>query len=355
MQKILPPRKLSPVSKSMRLWLLITLLAGLAAAAPLPPAAAAIFTVNTTVDALDGSCSDGDCSLRDAIALASTGDEIIIPSGTYTLAMGHLFIDKDLTLTGAGADTTIVQAASEPNRAASIVFFIFKLMPPAGPVVISGLTIRHGVLSGMLPLPIFGGGVSNYNQNVTLRNCTVAYNAFNSIALGAGGIGNAAGTMDIINCEIYGNTSLLVGSGGILNEDIMTITNSTISGNQISFPIPGAGGILNDGTLTINNCTIAANVGGGIINGGTITLTNSTISGNHSSFTAGGIYNGGPLTINNCTITANESLLGAGGVHAFAGTTTVSNSIIAQNHSSLPVPPHLMTAMAPSSPAATTS
>ncbi len=43
------------------------------------PAAAATYTVNTTSDESDGSCADGDCSLRDAILLADTtpGDDTI--------------------------------------------------------------------------------------------------------------------------------------------------------------------------------------------------------------------------------------------------------------------------------------
>ena len=38
---------------------------------------AANFTVDTSLDEQDGSCSDGDCSLRDAIALTAPDDTIL--------------------------------------------------------------------------------------------------------------------------------------------------------------------------------------------------------------------------------------------------------------------------------------
>ena len=39
-------------------------------------AQAATLTVNTLIDENDGSCSDVDCSLRDAIQVAAAGDTI---------------------------------------------------------------------------------------------------------------------------------------------------------------------------------------------------------------------------------------------------------------------------------------
>src|SRR5690349_19560398 len=97
-----------------------------------PPRAAnaATITVTTTTDELN---TDGDCSLREAIQAANTNaavdacpagqsgqvDTIIVPAGTYTLtlagnddnnAVGDLDIKGNVTITGAGAATTIIQA-----------------------------------------------------------------------------------------------------------------------------------------------------------------------------------------------------------------------------------------------------
>ena len=43
------------------------------------------LVVNTAVDENDGSCSDGDCSLRDAIAVAADGDIITFAGRLYHL------------------------------------------------------------------------------------------------------------------------------------------------------------------------------------------------------------------------------------------------------------------------------
>jgi CSLREA domain-containing protein len=51
----------------------------------------AVITVNTLADENDGSCSDGDCSLRDAIQVASSGDTITFSvSGTIRLPWVNL-------------------------------------------------------------------------------------------------------------------------------------------------------------------------------------------------------------------------------------------------------------------------
>ena len=59
----------------------------------------------------------GPGSLRQALADASSGDTIVIPTGTYTLTLGsELTINKSLTLTGAGSGETIIQAAASSVR-----------------------------------------------------------------------------------------------------------------------------------------------------------------------------------------------------------------------------------------------
>src|SRR5690606_2384139 len=65
------------------------------------PSQAATIAVTTTLDENDGSCLDDDCSLRDALATAVSGDTILIPSGDYVLTLGQLLVDRELTLDGA--------------------------------------------------------------------------------------------------------------------------------------------------------------------------------------------------------------------------------------------------------------
>src|SRR5690349_20241996 len=87
--------------RGLRLITACTLLLAFLATA-LPAHAATTYTVDTPVDENDGSCSDGDCSLRDAIALASNGNTIQFAQSMngegITLTLGQLTIDKDLTI-----------------------------------------------------------------------------------------------------------------------------------------------------------------------------------------------------------------------------------------------------------------
>src|SRR6266496_2154490 len=95
------------------------------------PALAAGFTVTKTTDTNDGTC-DADCSLREAIRaanLAPGADTINVPAGTYQLtianaggtnednnATGDLDVLGSLTIQGAGAGSTIIQAGTTTSN-----------------------------------------------------------------------------------------------------------------------------------------------------------------------------------------------------------------------------------------------
>ena len=103
-------RQMAVLSRSLSLLFLLVTFMFIAAAASLPthaaPAAAPIVT--TLDDEQDGSCSDGDCSLRDAINLVPEDTTITFGDvGTITLleALGELVIDKNLTINGGGVIT----------------------------------------------------------------------------------------------------------------------------------------------------------------------------------------------------------------------------------------------------------
>ena len=59
---------------------------GLIAAATISPgvAMAADFKVTTTADGDDKECAI-DCTLREAVVLAGSADQVLVPSGTYVL------------------------------------------------------------------------------------------------------------------------------------------------------------------------------------------------------------------------------------------------------------------------------
>ena len=141
----------------------------------------ATLTVNKTADTEDGVC-DADCSLREAIIAASSGDTVSIPAGIYTLTLGfELTINKDLTLSGSGAGSTIIQAATSPGVANFRVLNISE-----GNVDISGVTIHYGDADS-------GGGISN-RGTLTLTGTTVSGNV---VGFYGGGIINP-GTLTLI-------------------------------------------------------------------------------------------------------------------------------------------------------------
>jgi hypothetical protein len=143
------------------------------------------------------------------------------------------------------------------------------------------------------------------------------------------------GTSSLIDVTLNGLT--ITGGqtdlgGGIFSRENLTLSNSTVRDNQADF----GGGIDNfEGTLTVSNSTVSGNeasvLGGGIENfEGTLNLINSTVSGNTAT-NGGGINTiRGTLTANNSTLSDNEAILG-GGLENFEGTVNLSNTIIANS------------------------
>ena len=288
------------------------------------------LTVNKTQDTNDGSYDTSDCSLREAITAAASGDKVAVPAGVYTFALSsELTINTNVAVEGAGSGDTIIQAATQPNVANTRVFGIGS----GAKASISGVTIRHGKSSAQ------GGGIFN-RGDLTLTSSTVSANAAPSTVAGSGGGISNDGKLTITSSTISGNTAGADG-GGIYNfgGGTLTLTKSTVRGNTTS--TQNGGGIHNSSTATITDTTINGNTthvtggggaGGGIFNGFgfTLTIINSTVSGNATG-NGSGIYNLGTLTLKNTTVSANTANDVGGGINAHAGTFTLTNTIVAGN------------------------
>jgi len=308
-----------------------------------PEAHAVTFTVTKTADTADGAC-DADCSLREAVIAANAlagDDDIILPAGTYTLtiagagenaaATGDLDITSNVTITGAGAATTIVNGGALDR--------VFDIRPMATTVAFSLVTITNGSVTG------FGGGIDN-NSTATVNITSSTISSNTCTGFGGGINNNSAGTVTVNSSTVSGNTA--GGFGGGINNNLsgaLTVTGTTVSGNTASGF--GGGGINNNssGMATVTGCIISSNMaqnGGGLNNNssGPLTVANTTISGNSTtggSIGGGGILNNssGPLTVSASTISGNTGGgIGGGGIdNNSSGPATIVNSTVSGNTS----------------------
>jgi hypothetical protein len=273
-------------------------------------ASAAAFVVTTTADSGAGS-------LREKINIANTNfqsDTITfnIPSNSagcaglvciITLTSGELSILRDLGGDWGDGKPVSINAAgmNQVTISGDNTSRVFYLEVAAN-LTLNGVTITKGNGTGTTDTSVngLGGGIHSSNGGImTLTNSTVSGNS----ATKGGGIYNAFScTGTLTNSTISGNSAPL--GGGIFNDEggTMTLTNSTVSGNTAYSDNSGrsGGGIFNEGgTMTLTNSTVSGNTtggwGGGIYNTGfsssTMTLINSTVSGNSANGSGGGILN----------------------------------------------------------------
>jgi hypothetical protein len=279
------------------------------------------ITVNTLTDEFDHSISDGDVSLRDAIAAATAADTIeFAVTGTINLksSLGELVIDKALTITGPGADKLTINAGGGTN---GIVgngdgFRIFTIDDGNDSemftVVIAGLTLTGGDPDGP------GGAIHNH-EDLTITGCSISHNA---AEYGGGMYNYIYGQLTVRSSEVVRNSAFGEegDGGGISNDGLLTVASSTIEGNSA---ILGGGISDYSGQSTVESSTIADNSaerGGGIYSQSSMQIISSTISANEAQYYGGGVYKDHGLTqILFSTITENTAPEGAGSGVACGG------------------------------------
>ncbi len=324
---------------------------------------AATLTVTKIEDTNDGVC-DGDCSLREAVVAAVSGDTVVFSPlfntpQTITLTLGQIPIDKNLTITGTGRDLVDVSG----NLAGRIFLISANLN-----VTMSGLKLRDGKVganaqdtNGGAIRVLFGSGnlaLSNmeFTNNIafyepgnsglgsavfcsggtmTLDNLNVHHHqrgaiyGFNQMAtvnirdsiLSDNGVGITAYTLNMQNTTVTRNTS-----AGISAQHI-TLMNSRITNNA------GRGVIGGDaaGTTNIENSIISQNRDSGVAIAGFAVIRNTVISSNLYNGSGAGIINGGTMYIINSAIIGNSAARHGGGIatygHLFLTNSTVSGNI----------------------------
>ncbi len=247
---------------------------GVNAAVPAGPCPG--WAVTTTAD------SGVPGTLRECVKEANkfSGITLSVPAGTYTLtitgqdedaaATGDLDILSQITIQGAGAGSTVIQAGTDATNGIDRVFHLLA------DTTLSDLTIQFGNLGTDKE----GGGI--YIDNAAVVNLT--------------------------DLAVQNNTGKH--GGGIYNKDgTLTVTGSTLSGNSAANG--HGGGLYHDG-------------------GTTATLTNVTFSGNSATGDGGGIYGNDPLTLVNVTLAGNSADKG-GGIRRNGGIASLKNTIVANN------------------------
>ncbi|MFN2477328.1 MAG: choice-of-anchor Q domain-containing protein [Chthoniobacterales bacterium] len=252
------------------------------------------FMVTNIGEHDDGSCTNDDCTLREAIKAANGNADantiFFAPgvTGAISLTSALPNIVAPVVIRGPGANLLRVQRNTTSGN-----FRIFAVVGNFS-ATISGLTVSDGNLPGGN-----GGGIYN-NATLTLTNDTISGNVANAAGNG-GGVYNA-GSLTVNNCTLSGNSvssSSGAGSGGAIFNfgGTLNITNSTISGN------------------TANCASTTNDSGGGIFsNVGNVTLTSTTIAGNSGDLGGGiRVANGAVIHVRNTIIALNTTVNGQPG------------------------------------------
>ena len=265
------------------------------------------IVVNTLIDQVDPLPS-ATISLRDAVTRADQS------SGPVTISFDPKVFAKAQTITLDNGGLELSNTSGTIN-----------IIGPAAGVTIAGAgwTVDTATvsLSGLSTL-----GISN-SGNLTVSNSTISNASFSF-----GGIDNS-GTLVLQNSTISGDGGISYGSG-LFNGGTATVTDCTfVNNNVVPLEVPGIathGAAVNTGPRgTIRPDLGPSNsYGGAIANSGMLTLTNSTVSGNDADF-GGAVFNTGTAAVSDCTITANYQQID----NESAGTLTLANTIVAGNSS----------------------
>jgi len=252
-------------------------------ALPIPVAHGATIAVNGTADEVS---SNGACSLREAIQAANTdaavnectagsgADTVAVPKGTFSLALpgpgedanatGDLDLLSDLTLQGAGATRTTIDAAALDR----VLDVLAGTTVTVDAITLTGGSTAAGT-AGTSPTPVAGtdtfGGPGGSSENgggirnagtLTVQNSEISDNATGSGGPGGSGVGGAAAApaASTGRTGVGGSGGASGLGGGIFSSGTLIITDSTLTQNET-----GVGGF---GGLGVGSPGRAASAGG---------------------------------------------------------------------------------------------
>jgi CSLREA domain-containing protein len=235
-----------------------------------PALGAPVLTVDTFEDTFDGSCTNGDCSLRDAVASVDDGGRVRLPPGFYGLTRsgsgsnaGDVDLGRAVTIVGTGESGTFLDASGLSDR-------VFD--------VTADVSLRHVTLLGGGHVER-GGVVRATVGSLDLRRSTIIGGRADDG--GAVAVGEAA-TASIDRSWIVDSRATDRG-GGLFLRGATIISRSTISGNRA---VGGGGAFVGpSASLMIGNATVSGNVavrGGGMRVFGDIEFSFASIVANRA-------------------------------------------------------------------------
>jgi len=287
---------------------------------------AATWTVTKSTNSDDNIC-DADCSLREAVFKAQSGDTVVFNSNligqTFTLGGSEIVINNQITIDG-NLDGVNVAFISGGNTSR-----IFHLQAN------SALDLRNAILVqgngkpfNANPQSGEGGAIYAFDAGLSLRRVAIRGNT----AKYSGGVALFGGTHHFTNSSFTANSAETNTAFGVLAGAAVYMSNTTVSNNQYFVgdnDTTGGGAItLQGGSLIVRNSTIFDNsgrIGGGIAHGGgasLIDIGNTIVAGNTATVSGPDIYR-----ILGVTITSHGGNLIQNTETVPAGTFTQPNDI----------------------------
>jgi CSLREA domain-containing protein len=278
------------------------------------------------------------------------------PTATLTLSSSTIS-DNSATHVGGGiavrpGSTTTIEDSTISGNSAPTGGGIYNA--GVDTAIVTPLTLNNSTVSGNTATTNGGGifigdpaAMFLIENNSIIGGDTTA--EANTAVNGGGGIMVEQGTVTIEDSTVSGNTVTFDG-GGLYNyvAGDVTFDNSTVSGNSAD----RGGGVFNTNILSVENGSViggdtageanTATTGGGIYNAsGSTAIDASTVSGNATLGNGGGIYNNATLDINNGSTIGGDSAAegnktttsagSGGGIYNNSSTTTVDASTVSGN------------------------
>jgi uncharacterized repeat protein (TIGR01451 family) len=268
--------------------------------------APAAFTTNTLADThavnlTTGTDSTGHVSLRSAIEAADHlggSNTISLPAGTYKLSLGPMDIDNNLTLTGASAASTLIDAGLKSR--------IFQV--GSWTVGISKVTLERGLEQAPIPGAISAGGAILDLGVLTLTNDTITAN----VAVGASGnngtngadgatpgANGAAGGSGQMGGDAEGGAIYLATAARLTIVSCVLSKNAVVGGTggrggQGGNGADGGPGVGGTGGAGAAGGDSGNALGGAVYNaGGTLVVQSSLFSGNSAGLNISALGGGG--------------------------------------------------------------